>query len=44
MSRPIIEIRNLSKVYQTGAIGATRLRDDLERLWDRARGRAGAAS
>ena len=44
MSRPIIEIRNLSKVYQTGAIGATRLRDDLERLWGRARGRAGAAS
>jgi ABC-type polysaccharide/polyol phosphate transport system ATPase subunit len=33
MRRPIIEIRNLSKSYKLGAIGATRLRDDLEQLW-----------
>jgi len=39
MSRPIIEVRNLSKVYQIGAIGATRLKDDVERLWSRIRGR-----
>jgi lipopolysaccharide transport system ATP-binding protein len=39
MNRPIIEVRNLSKVYQIGSIGATRLKDDLERLWNRLRGR-----
>ena len=39
MSRPIIEVRNLSKVYQLGSIGATRLRDEAARLWDRVRGR-----
>ena len=27
MSQPIIEVRNLSKRYQLGAIGATSLRD-----------------
>ena len=35
MSRPIIEIKNLSKVYQLGSIGATSLRDEVERLWNR---------
>jgi lipopolysaccharide transport system ATP-binding protein len=40
MNRPIIEIRNLTKVYQLGTIGATRLRDDVERAWQRLRGRA----
>ncbi|MEI8340067.1 MAG: ATP-binding cassette domain-containing protein, partial [Verrucomicrobiota bacterium] len=39
MARPIIEIRNLSKAYQLGSIGATRLRDEVARLWDRVRGR-----
>jgi lipopolysaccharide transport system ATP-binding protein len=39
MDRPIIEVRNLSKVYQIGAIGATRLKDDVERLWNKLRGR-----
>ena len=39
MSRPIIEVRNLSKVYQLGSIGATRLKDDVERLWMKLRGK-----
>jgi lipopolysaccharide transport system ATP-binding protein len=38
MSRPIIEVRNLSKVYHLGAIGATSLKDELRHLWARARG------
>ena len=40
MSRPIIEVQNLSKRYELGRIGATRLKDDLERSWSRLRGRA----
>ena len=39
MSRPIIEVRNLSKFYQLGSIGATRLKDDVERLWMKLRGK-----
>ena len=39
MARPIIEVRNLSKRYQLGTIGATRLKDEMGRLWDRIRGR-----
>ena len=42
MSRPAIEVRNVSKVYQLGSIGATSLKDELERIWDRVRGRAEA--
>ena len=38
MSQPIIEVRNLSKRYQLGAIGATSLREEASRIWDRARG------
>ena len=38
MPRPIIEVRNLSKVYQLGAIGATRLKDEVSRFWQWARG------
>ncbi len=38
MSQPIIEVRNLSKRYQLGAIGATSLREEASRLWDRLRG------
>ena len=38
MSRPIIEVRNLSKRYQLGAIGATSIREEASRLWDRLRG------
>ena len=39
MSSPIIEVKNLSKVYQLGNIGATSLKDELGRLWNKARGR-----
>src|SRR4051812_7697019 len=35
---PIIEVRNLSKRYQLGAIGATSLREEARRYWDRLRG------
>ncbi len=33
--KPIIEVRNLSKVYQLGSIGARSLRDEVERRWAR---------
>ena len=39
MSRPAIEVRNISKVYQLGTIGATSLKDEMGRLWDRMHGR-----
>lgn len=38
MSRPIIEVSSLSKRYHLGAIGATRLRDDIEYFWQRLKG------
>jgi lipopolysaccharide transport system ATP-binding protein len=38
MSKPIIEVRNLSKRYRLGAIGATSLREEASRYWDRLRG------
>ena len=37
--KPIIEVRGVSKRYQLGAIGPTRLIDDVERWWRRARGK-----
>lgn len=40
MSKPIIEVMGISKRYRLGAIGATRLADDLERFWHRITGRA----
>ncbi len=40
MTRPAIEIRNVSKVYRLGSIGATSLKDELGRAWARVRGRA----
>jgi lipopolysaccharide transport system ATP-binding protein len=40
MSRPIIAVRNLSKAYRLGSIGATSLKEELARFWDRARGRS----
>jgi len=43
MSQPIISARNVSKTYRLGAIGATSLRDEVARLWNRAR-RVGTAS
>jgi lipopolysaccharide transport system ATP-binding protein len=42
MSRPIIEVRSLSKRYQLGRIGFTSLRAELERWWGRRRGGAEA--
>ncbi len=38
MSAPIIEVENLSKRYQLGTIGATSLREEFNRYWDRLRG------
>jgi lipopolysaccharide transport system ATP-binding protein len=40
MSQPIIEARGLSKRYRLGAIGATSVRAELNRYWDRLRGKA----
>lgn len=39
MAKPIIEVNNISKRYTLGAIGATRLMDDVERLWHRISGK-----
>jgi ABC-type polysaccharide/polyol phosphate transport system ATPase subunit len=39
MQRPIIEVKNLSKKYRLGVGRASRLRDELDRLWGRSRGR-----
>ncbi len=39
--KPIIEVRNLSKVYQLGSIGARSLREEVERCWARIRKRQG---
>lgn len=38
MSQPILEVRSISKRYQLGAIGATSLREEARRYWDRIRG------
>ena len=38
MSRPIIEVHNLSKRYNLGVVGATSLREEFGRLLDRVRG------
>lgn len=38
MSQPIIEVRGLSKRYRLGAIGATSLREEVHRTWNRLRG------
>ena len=42
MSLPAIEVRNVSKVYQLGTIGATSLKDEVGRVWDRMLGRTEA--
>ncbi len=39
-TRPIIEVKEVSKRYRLGVIGATRLIDDAERAWHRLTGRA----
>jgi len=38
VSTPIIEVRDLSKVYRLGTIGATTLREGIHRSWSRLRG------
>jgi lipopolysaccharide transport system ATP-binding protein len=38
MSKPVIEVRKLSKRYHLGIVGATTLRDDVVRYWRRMRG------
>ena len=42
MTLPIIDVRNLSKVYTLGQIGVTSLKEEFERLWNGVRGRVGA--
>ncbi|MEO6786624.1 MAG: ABC transporter ATP-binding protein [Chthoniobacteraceae bacterium] len=37
MDKPIIEVQNLSKLYRLGTIGASTLRESLERMWLRRR-------
>jgi homopolymeric O-antigen transport system ATP-binding protein len=40
MSLPMIAARNVSKAYRLGSIGATSLKEELARLWARARARS----
>ena len=42
MDKPIIEVRDLSKLYQLGSIGATSIRDTADTLWRKIRRRARA--
>jgi lipopolysaccharide transport system ATP-binding protein len=39
MSRPIIEVSNVGKMYRLGEIGASSLRDEIGAFWSRLRGR-----
>jgi ABC-type polysaccharide/polyol phosphate transport system ATPase subunit len=39
MPSPAIEIRNLSKSYRLGGTATTHLKDELDRLWQKMRGR-----
>lgn len=39
MSTPAVEVRNLSKVFRRGALGAVTLKEELQGLYSRARGR-----
>jgi len=38
LSKPVIEVTGLAKRYRLGAIGATSLREEVSRYWDRLRG------
>jgi len=40
VSRPIIEVSNLSKVYRLGEVGASSLREEFSEFWLRLRGQA----
>lgn len=42
MSRPIIEVTSLSKLYTLGSIGSTSIRDSWARLWERFQKSAGS--
>jgi lipopolysaccharide transport system ATP-binding protein len=44
VSRPIIEVRNLSKCYRLGSIGANSLRDEAEQLLGKIRNRKSRAA
>src|SRR4051794_28631361 len=37
MDKPIVEIKDLSKLYRVGEIGATTLRESFERWWQKRR-------
>ncbi len=39
MSDTVISVENLSKYYRLGTIGSSTLRDDVDRLWARVRGK-----
>ena len=39
MEKPIIEVKDLSKLYRLGVIGATTLQDSVTRTWYRIRGK-----
>jgi len=41
VSKPIIEVQNLSKRYRLGTFGARSLREEVEMLWTRLRKRSG---
>jgi lipopolysaccharide transport system ATP-binding protein len=43
MSRPIIEVENLSKLYRLGELGATSLREEIASKWRKWRGHERAA-
>ena len=43
MGRPIIEVRDISKKYRLGKIGATSFREEVQRWWESMRPRRGAA-
>jgi lipopolysaccharide transport system ATP-binding protein len=43
MSRPIIEVKDVSKKYRLGTLGMTSFRDELQRMTARFRGKNGAA-
>lgn len=44
MSRPIIQVSQISKRYQLGHIGFTSIRQEVERWWEGMRGRAAPAA
>ncbi len=44
MTKPIIEIKNLGKRYRLGEIGASSLRDETNRLWNKLQGKAAKVS